>query len=443
MTSSTPKARFPAALLGSVLLASCANDTPVAKVEIYSWWVSGAEQAALDAVLSDFTTKNANFSVTNAAAQNALSAQHELQNRIAEGNPPDTFQVNGGAELRQYVMSATPSPLEPLDFLATEQGWQQHMPSEVIEAVTFGAHIYAVPVDIARINALFYNKHIFTQYNLQPPSTMADFVQVAKILQGNHVTPVVAIGAQVPWTLEVIFKDCLVAVGGGAHYYNEFANGENPYLAGKLPNSTFDPTFNQAIACLQTILDVANRDEMWSLTWDQAVNEVREGAAAMTFMGDWALGEFLHEGAVADIDAGEVPDFGEVPAPDTAGTFIFTTDTFALPVGAPNRAGAVALLREWGSAAGQSAFYPLKGTIATRTDVDPSRYDSLLRATMNDFMAASAGQQVVPDWALAMPPAFTTNFDLALGRFAYDGNAENVVLAAKNNYDLIVTGHWP
>jgi glucose/mannose transport system substrate-binding protein len=414
-----------------LLLASCANDTPVAKVEIYSWWVSGAEQDALAAVLSDFTTKNPSLSVTNAAAQNALSAQHELQNRIAEGNPPDTFQVNGGAELRQYVMSATPSPLEPLDSLATQQAWQHYMPSEVIGAVTFGAHIYAVPVDIARVNALFYNKHVFKQYGLQPPMTMADFAVVARTLQMNHVLPV-AIGAQVPWTLEVIFKGCLVAVGG-ADYYREFSSGGNDYFAGRSPNVTFDPTFNAAITCLQTILAVANRGEMWSLTWDQAVKEVRAGTAAMTIMGDWALGEFLQEGAVADTD------FGEVPAPDSSGTFIFTTDTFVLPRGAPNRAGALALLSEWGSAAGQSIFYPLKGTIATRSDVDGSHYDSILQATMKDFQ----NQQVVPDWALAMPPAFTTNFDLALGRFGYDGNAENVVLAAKNNYDLIVTGHWP
>jgi hypothetical protein len=49
----------------------------------------------------------------------------------------------------------------------------------------------------------------------------------------------------------------------------------------------------------------------------------------------------------------------------------------------------------------------------------------------------------VPDWALAVPQGFTTNFDLALDRFGYDGNAENVVLAAKNNYDLVSAGHWP
>jgi glucose/mannose transport system substrate-binding protein len=431
---------LPCRLWSVVLLAACTNDAPVAKVEIYSWWVSGAEQSALNAVLKDFATKNATLSVTNAAAQNALSAQHELQNRIAEGNPPDTFQVNGGAELRQYVEGASPSPLEPLDFLATQQNWgvggvdggPQLMPPQIVGAVTFRGHIYAVPVDIARINTLFYNKQIFRDNGLEPPATMADFVRVANVLQANHVTPV-AIGAQVPWTLEVIFKGCLAATGGPG-YYTQFSSGRNSYFAGS-PGAPVDATFNMAVACFATVLSAANRADMRSLTWDQAVQEVREKTAAMTIMGDWALGEFLRLGAVADVD------FGEIPAPDSAGTFIFTTDTFVLPRGAKNRAGAIALLNEWGSAEGQSAFYPLKGTIATRSDAAPNGYDSISKATMADFKNPQI--QIVPDWALAMPQAFTTNFDVALDRFAYDGNAENVVLAAKNNYDSVVAGHWP
>jgi glucose/mannose transport system substrate-binding protein len=428
---------FPRTLWIAVLIAGCANDTPVANVEIYSWWVSGAEQSALNAVLRDFATKNPNTSVTNAAAQNALTAQHELQNRIVEGNPPDTFQVNGGAELRQYVEGASPSPLEPLDFLATQQGWglpmdggARLMPAEIVQAVSFGPHIYAVPVDIARINALFYNKSAFQQIHLDPPKSMADFVTVSAALQANRVTPV-AIGAKVPWTLEVIFKGCLEAAGG-ANYYTQFCTGHNLYFSGSPTSAPFDSTFNAAVACFATILGAANRDDMRSMTWDQAVFEVRTGVAAMTIMGDWALGEFLMEGAAAD-------DFGEVPAPGSADAFIYTTDTFVLPRGAKNRAGAISLLTEWGSAAGQSAFYPLKGTLATRWDV--GQYDSISKKTMADFMDQQI--QRVPDWALAMPQAFTTNFDLALDRFAYDGNAENLVLAAKNNYDLVVAGHWP
>jgi ABC-type glycerol-3-phosphate transport system substrate-binding protein len=133
-------------------------------------------------------------------------------------------------------------------------------------------------------------------------------------------------------------------------YYSEFCSGQNGYFANSASSASGDPIFNAAAACYGTLLSWANLENMRSLTWDGAVQEVRQGFAAMTIMGDWALGEFMPD-----------VDFGEVPAPRSADTFIFTTDTFVLPTGAANRDGAIALLSEWGSAAGQSISTPSTG----------------------------------------------------------------------------------
>jgi glucose/mannose transport system substrate-binding protein len=410
------------------ITAACTNTSSSSStVEIYSWWVSNAENNALGAVLDDFTRKHPNISVVNAAAENALNAQDELQSRMRLGNPPDTFQVNGGVELRQYVPDVGPSQLDLLDGLAAQQNWQDHIPLEVWNSVNVGAHVYAVPVDVARVNALFYNKTVFDNLGLSPPVTMADFVSEAEILRTHHVRPI-AIGDKAPWTLEVIFKSCLLTAGG-ARYYREFAAGLNPYFSGGTGSS--DPTFDEAIRCFGTILSYANKDEMRMLTWDQAVSEVNAQSPAMTIMGDWALGEFLRLGAKPDVD------FGEVAFPGSDSTFIFTTDTFVLPKFAKNRDGAMALLTEWGSPAGQSAFYPSKGSLPARDDVDMGAYNAISRATLIDLH----NDTLVFDWAISLPQAFTTNFDRALDRFADDGNAENVVLAARNNYDLIEKGH--
>jgi glucose/mannose transport system substrate-binding protein len=414
--------------LGLLLASGCASDSATSTVEIYSWWETGSETAALDALLAQFGKENPNATVVNAAAANAPSAQSELQSRMHEGDPPDTFQVNGGAQLRQYVTDVMPSQLEALDFLATSQKWKKVIPLDVLQTVMFGTHFYAVPVDIARVNALFYNKAIFNKFGQTPPVTIADFVHVSQVFAANDVPPL-AIGDQLPWALEVIFKGCLAAQG--ADYYKEFAGGTNPYFAGTAdPAVTGDPAFDRAVSDFGTILAYANTGQMRDLTWDQAVALVAGGSAAMTLMGDWAHGELLQDHGQADVT------FGEVAAPGSSDTFIFTTDTFVLPIGAKNRDGAVALLTAWGSAAGQSAFYPPKGSLPSRSDVDPSGRDSISDWTIQEF----ASRTHVADWALAVPQAFSTNFDPALDRFADDGNAENVVLAARNNYDLIVHG---
>jgi glucose/mannose transport system substrate-binding protein len=412
-------------------VAGCVSDNSASTVEIYSWWVSGAEVKALDDVLADFSKKDPQITITNAAASNKLNAQQDLQNRLSNGNPPDMFQVNGGVGVRPYVGDLSVGHLQPLNALAQEQAWKDHIPSAVLGSVTFGANVYGIPVDIARVNSLFYNKHLFDKYMLQPPTTMAEFVSVSQTLEQNNVSPV-AIGAQASWTFEIVFKSCMAATGG-ASYYTEFTSGHNPYFAGR-PGVDSDQTFNATLTCFETVLDHTNTAGWRSLTWDGAVKQVKNQVAAMTFMGDWAIGEFLDEGATED-------DFGDVAAPDSTDTFIFTTDTFVLPVGDNNPAGAMALLREWGSAEGQSTFYRHKGSLPARDDVDPSIYGPTAQAVLADFTNESTN--VVPDWALAVPDAFSGAFDPALDRFADDRNAENVVLAAKNNYGLIVTGHWP
>lgn len=413
-------------------LAGCTASAPESTVEIYSWWVSGAERVALDAVLYNFAEANPNVQVTNAAAQDSLNAQAELQARMRLGDPPDLFQINGGAELMQYAPEGSLSLLEPLDDLATAGNWKQVVPPVIWQAITVTGHVYAVPVDIAQVNVLFFNKHLLDDNGLTPPTSLIEFVAVAQALQNKMLRPV-AIGDKVPWTLEVIFKSCLAAAGK-ANYYAQFVQGANGYFAGT-DGATFDPTFNSAVECFATIVSYADKTLMRSETWDDAVLDVVSARAAMTIMGDWALGEFLKDGAVAD------KDFGEIPAPDSQDTFIFTTDTFVLPVGAKNRSGALALLAEWGSVSGQNIFYPLKGTLAARSDVDAGAYDLFARNTLQEFSDAQDAGQLVPDWPLAFPQAFSTLFDAALDRFVDDGNAENIVLVVKNNYDLLTTGH--
>jgi glucose/mannose transport system substrate-binding protein len=422
-----------------VLLALCgcssgstgSAGTPSGKVEIYSWWTSGSENAALDSLLADFAKSQPSITVQNAAEQGADMARADLQRRMADGNPPDTFQVTGGAPLLQYVVTnghdASQSKLENLDFLAQQQDWAHKIAPALLDAVTYGGHVYGVPVDVARTNVLFYNKKIFAQYNLTPPTTIADFVSVSETLQANGVVPL-AVGDSGPWVLDMILKGCLIAEGG-ASYHNDFAHGKNPYFSGA--TTTPDAVFTAAVRDFGTIMKYANLGSMRQLTWDQAVGLVVGGGqqqqAAMTIMGDWALGEFIKRGFQPEVDV------GEVAAPSSGAAFLFTTDVFVLPIGAPNRAGAVSLLTEWGSSAGQAAFNPVKGSISVRTDTDPKIYNALSQQTIQSFETLP----LVPDIYLTVPGAFQDALDKALDSFVDDGIVQNVVLSVKNSYGLL------
>jgi glucose/mannose transport system substrate-binding protein len=162
----------------------------------------------------------------------------------------------------------------------------------------------------------------------------------------------------------------------------------------------------------------------------------------MTIMGDWdkaymvkTLTATAYVPGVSS-DAGQPGGvrFGAIPTPGTLGTFVFTTDTFGLPRGAPNRTGTLDLLTVFASAAGQDLFNPLKGSISPRSDTDQSLYDDMGRQTISDFNAAS---EVVGATAILASPEFLDAINQALVQFLRDGNKSTVIHAIANRYDML------
>ena len=77
--------------------------------------------------------------------------------------------------------------------------------------------------------------------------------------------------------------------------------------------------------------------------------------------------------------------FGWAASPGTGGEFMFLSDSFGLPKGAPHRDNAIAWLKILGSKEGSDAFNPLKGSISARTDTDLSKYNDYLKSAAADF----------------------------------------------------------
>ena len=76
------------------------------KLEVFSWWTSGGEAAALDALFGVYKKANPGVEIINAtvAGGGGSAARAVLQTRLAGGNPPDTWQSHPGwaeAELHQ------------------------------------------------------------------------------------------------------------------------------------------------------------------------------------------------------------------------------------------------------------------------------------------------------------------------------------------------------
>src|SRR2546421_2315003 len=111
------------ALVALALMPAAANAAGDKKLEVFSWWTSGGEAAALDALFKVYKEKNPGVEIINAtvAGGGGSAARPVLQARLAGGNPPDTWQTHPGLELiDQYVAAGY---CEPVTDIYTSEGW--------------------------------------------------------------------------------------------------------------------------------------------------------------------------------------------------------------------------------------------------------------------------------------------------------------------------------
>jgi glucose/mannose transport system substrate-binding protein len=380
-------------------------------LEVFSWWTSGSEAAALHVLFRMYREHNHGVEIINAAVTGGggSAALPVLQTRLAEGNPPDSWQTHPGYELlARYVALGA---CDPVTDLYESEGWDKVVPKSLIDEVTKGGDMYAVLVGVHRGNVLWYNKKVLekNQIKIDGPLTFDQFFAAAEKLKAAGIVPL-AVGDSGIWATAEIFENTLLGVLG--------PQGWKDLFSGKLAFD--DPKVKQAAQLYGKLLDYQNPDHS-ALTWDGAVRAVIQGSAAFTSMGDWTYGEMIKAGLK------ENQDFGWVDHPGTQGSFIVVADGFTLGKGAPDAAEATAWLRLIGSKQAQEAFDPVKGAIPARTDVDKSKFGAYLQWSMASF----AKDNLVPSCVHgeAAPSAFQQAMNDSISLFVADKDVDHLTAA--------------
>ena len=335
-------------------------------LEIFTWWASGGEAAGLEGMTTEFTTQNPDLTFVNASVAGAagVNAKGVLVSRMEAGNPPDTFQAHAGAELSSYVKAGQ---LEDLTALYKAEGWDKVFPADLIKTLTVDGKIYSVPVNIHRANVLWWNPAAAKKAGItKAPATLDEMIADMDKFKKVGIDGI-ALAGQGDWAIAHLFDYVLLA-SMGAEKFNGLWNGATPWDG---------PEVSKAIDYLTKILSYGNSSK--SLDWPDAGKLVTSGKAGFFIMGDWASSQWQSEGLVLGTD------YTWAPGPGTDGIYQWLSDSFTLPVGAPNRAAGLAWLKVCGSLAGQDAFNPKKGSIAVRTDSDSTKYDSYLQAAMESW----------------------------------------------------------
>ena len=355
---------FAAVLLLAVPQVSQAKELS-GNLEIFSWW-AGDEGPALQALIKKYKEQNPNVNVIDATVTggSGVNAKAVLKTRMLGNEPPDSFQVHSGQELIGTWVKA--DRMEDLTFLFKEQGWMDVFPKGLIKLIGTDKGIWSVPVTIHRSNVLWYVPANLKKWGVTAPKTWAEFLTIAPKLEKEGVVP---LALAENWTVNHLWESVALASLG--------ADKWDALWAGKL---RFDsPDVVKAWELFGKILKYTNADAS-SLSWQQATDMVITGRAAFNIMGDWAAG---YMSTTKKMVPGK--DFGWAASPDTSGEFMFLSDSFGLPKGAPDRDNAIAWLKIIGSKEGSDAFNPLKGSISPRMDSDLSKYNAYLQSAAADF----------------------------------------------------------
>jgi len=280
------------------------------KLEVFSWWTSGGEAAALDALFNTYQKQYPGTGILNATVAGGAgsAARPVLQARLTAGNPPDTWQSHPGWELLdQYV---EPNYCEPITDLYQSEGWDKVLPKALIDMITRDGKAYAVLTGVHRGNVLWYNKKLLAENGIKVGNkmTFSEFFAACDKLKAAGM-PALGVGDSGIWASTHLFENTLLGVIGPQGWADLFS-GEMKWD---------DPKVKQAMQYFAKMQDYLNPDHA-ALTWDQAIKELMDGKVAFTSMGDWADGEFIKA------HMKEKEDFGWVSYPGTDGSFIIVAD---------------------------------------------------------------------------------------------------------------------
>ncbi|MBB4701369.1 ABC transporter substrate-binding protein [Sphaerisporangium siamense] len=373
-----------------------AGDGQAAKkqVEVFSWWTGPGEADGLKAMREIFEKRNQGLTFFDAAVAGGSGdkARALLSSKLQANQPPDTFQGHAGAELQGYIKAGK---LEPLNALYDELKLKEVFPQQLVDQITYKGNVYSVPVNIHRSNVLWFNPKVLKDAGVAaPPKTIEEFVTALEAVKKTKKIPL-SIGSE--WTVVHLLESVLLG-----------SLGTDAYNALWTPGADWSgPAVTKALRDFTTILSYAGpaQDD-----WQPASKQVADGAAAFNVMGDWAYGYF-HNPPDGGLGKKSKEDFDWVASPGTDGTFMWLSDSFTLPKGAPNRDGALAWLKVAASKEGQDAFNPKKGSIPARKDADKALYTDYLEWDLaqwaNGKLAGSIQHGVVANdaWKTAITEA--------------------------------------
>lgn len=390
-----------------------AGDKAKDSLILYHWWTAGGEKEAIDSLTKMYKAKYPATTITEnpIAGGGGGVMRGQIKTMVMAGKAPDTFQLTYGTGM----LASFAEILEPIDDLAKDFP----IPPMVREMGSINGHLVAIPLNLMRVNCLWYNKRIIDEVGVKTEFAGFDdfYAACEKLKTAGYIPYSVGVGGgQQFWWAHIAEQAVLGAPHGGPGYLAKLYTGK--------ADPKNDPAIREMFEFIKTIKDrgYINKDYN-ALTWDQASDLLMTNKAAFFQMGDWVKGHFTAGGWKPQ------KDFDYSTSPGTAGVFGLHFDSFCLVKGAPNVENVKNWLKMLTTVEAQNAFCVLKGAAPVRLDAPLDGYDEITKTSLKAFRDPKT--KIVQD-AWALPPeawlgmigdvfsayAEKTDIELGIGEYA-------------------------
>lgn len=203
---------------------------------------------------------------------------NKLRIGMGSSNQPDVFFNWGGGSIKPYADAGKLLDLTPT--MNADPALKQAFLPAILNDGKIGDKYYGIPMRGMQPVVLFYNKTLFQQANVQPPTSWQDVLNLITTFKNKHITPFALAGATA-WT-EQMWLEYLVDRIAGPEVFNKIENGDSSQWG--------DPAILSAAQTVKTLVDdgaFGNNFGSVSYTAGGASTLFAKGKAAMHLMGSW------------------------------------------------------------------------------------------------------------------------------------------------------------
>lgn len=398
-------------LLSVLLLAGCwGGNEPVPTVSepvtltMLSFTIGEAWENAEGYAIEQFQVGEPNISFEqrsfNQAPQQAMSS-----------SPAPDLMTSGAYSFLQEAAQA--NMVLDLSELWAETGLSEAFSPGFQQLSAYEGKQYYLPVAFGW-TGIYYNRQIFDDYGLTPPTTWDEFIQICELLRANGEIPL-SLSGQDTW-MTMLWFDYLNLRLNGADVHRALLQGQLPYNDARILNvmdawgSLFANGYflerPEMVGSLDAIHNIVRGDN--GLLGRQKSVMILTGPFWMT--------------DVPDVFAAEL-DFFPFPTmnPNVAPAEVITTLGYMAPRNGANPQATLAFLRYMGSVEGQTAMAQQLGTSTlwapARSDVDG---ELLSNTVKQGIELAKDAPNLFSPFVLALPNQGWGNVQLALQRYFRD-----------------------